>query len=268
MKTTEAWVLRTSAVDPHTPAKLVREEIALPEPGPSDVLVEPIYGCWEANMSHALMRSPVDVCKQRGEDKVVVGNAGVVRVVAVGDEVTLASKGDLCFVFAGEPAWNEHGFMKRALAYDLAGSVGLLARQTVLHERQVIPIAKTSRFNLAQWAAFSLRYVTAWASWKLALGTWRLLVERHDLAPHVWSWGGGVGLAQLELARLEEYPCAMVASSDERLEQLARRGITAIDRRTFSGLAFDEARYRSDSAYRSAYQRAEATFLAAVHDHT
>src|SRR5439155_816788 len=51
-------------------AELVREEIELAGPGEGELLVEPLYGSWEGNMHHALLRDPVDVCKQRGADEV------------------------------------------------------------------------------------------------------------------------------------------------------------------------------------------------------
>ena len=41
------------------------------------MLAEPLYGCWEGNMSHAVERRPIDIYRDRGEEKVVIGNAGV-----------------------------------------------------------------------------------------------------------------------------------------------------------------------------------------------
>ena len=77
------------------------EKFQLPDMGPSHVLVEPIIGCWEANMAHALARKPIDICRERGEEKVVLGNSGVVRVVKVGAAVTTARVGDVCMVYGG-----------------------------------------------------------------------------------------------------------------------------------------------------------------------
>src|SRR5262245_57613201 len=59
----DAWVLyAASESEKSRPGKLVRESIELPELGEEDVLAEPLYGCWEGNMGHALQRKPVDVC--------------------------------------------------------------------------------------------------------------------------------------------------------------------------------------------------------------
>jgi hypothetical protein len=84
MITTEAWVLSQGFENGgscnHEPAELIRQRYSFPDIAQDEVLAEPIYGCWEANMTHALKRDPVDICVQRGEEKVVIGNAGVVVV--------------------------------------------------------------------------------------------------------------------------------------------------------------------------------------------
>src|SRR4051812_3012197 len=108
MRTTEAWILDAGPVDGrNAPAgELRRAQFPLPPVGPADVMVEPIYGCWEANMSHAIARRPIDVCRERGEASVVLGNSGVVRVVEVGPAVTIARPGDVCLLF-GNGVWDE-----------------------------------------------------------------------------------------------------------------------------------------------------------------
>lgn len=55
-----------------------REMFEFADIAENEVLVETICGCWEANMTHALQRKPVDICRQRHEARVVLGNAGVV----------------------------------------------------------------------------------------------------------------------------------------------------------------------------------------------
>ena len=88
--TTEAWVIY-AAPDGSTspqPAELKKEEFSFSDINDHEVLAEPIYGCWEANMTHALERRPIDICRYRGEEKVVIGNAGVVRVLKAGSNVS------------------------------------------------------------------------------------------------------------------------------------------------------------------------------------
>lgn len=269
---TEAWVLYQGAGygisnKPET-AELKNENYFFSALAEHEVLVEPIYGCWEGNMSHAVERSPIDICGQRREEKVIIGNAGVVRVLETGVSVTTLKEGDLCIVFCNG-IWDDLGYPKKIFAYDAPNSIGLLARQTKLHEKQLIPIPENTRFSLQQWAAFSLRYITAWANWKAAYGSWRLQVTPEDYAsPFVWGWGGGVTLAEVTLAKLYGCQPAMIASGDARLELIRQSGVTPIDRRQFDSLNFDEDRYQSDPDFRNAYQASEETFLKLVKQHT
>ena len=81
----EAWLLHAGAAG--TPGELVLATIPLPELSGDRLLVEPLFGCWGGNMTHALQRSPLDICRQRGEPWVVLGNSAVVRILALGPDV-------------------------------------------------------------------------------------------------------------------------------------------------------------------------------------
>ena len=76
---TDAWVLRRGAEGAgsalETDDDFRRETISLPALADDELLVEPLFDCWEGNMSHALARWPIDVCRQRGEERVVLGSA-------------------------------------------------------------------------------------------------------------------------------------------------------------------------------------------------
>lgn len=259
---TEAWVLYAGGNGAGAAgAGFRREDYAFPDLTEQEVLAEPLYGCWEGNMSHAFLRSPVDICRQRREEKVVVGNAGVVRVLKAGASVRGLREGDLCLVFCNG-VWDELGYPKKIYAYDAPGTTGLLAKRTKLHERQLIRLPRDTRHSLAQWAAFSLRFITAWANWKMAYGCWRLQPAAEEgRAPHVWGWGGGVTLAELMLAKHAGCEAAMISSREERLRMFGELGIKAVDRRQFGGLCFDDERYESDAAYRERYREAEGAFL-------
>jgi NADPH:quinone reductase-like Zn-dependent oxidoreductase len=268
--TTEAWVIyrgTTNGSPGVIPAELRKEQFSFPGITENEMLVEPIYGCWEGNMTHAVERQPIDICEQRGEEKVVIGNAGVVRVLKTGSGVKSVKAGQYCLVFCNG-VWDELGYPKKILGYDARGSIGVLARRMKLHERQLIPIPKQTKYTLQQWAAFSLRYVTAWANWKLAYGCYTLQFSERDRPPtFVWAWGGGVALAESQLARLAGCEVAMISSNDERLRLIKKSGIKAIDRRQFSNLDFNQERCRRDPE-RTAYQTAEETFLSIVKEHT
>jgi NADPH:quinone reductase-like Zn-dependent oxidoreductase len=268
MITTEAWVLDQGPFRDHIPGELKREQFSFPDLTEVEVLAEPIYGCWEANMTHALERDPVDIARQRSEKKIVLGNSGVMRIVKIGSAVTLVKEGDVCII-SPLGSWDKNGYMLKVVGYDAPHTMGVLAKQMKLHEQQVIPLANPTRHSYRQWAAFPVRYGTAWSNWKVAWGCWRLQMAEEDCpTPCVWGWGGGVTLAQLELAKRAGCRVAMIASDDERLKLIESRGIQAIDRRQFGNLSYDPERYETDRDYKRGYLQAERTFLDLVKANT
>ena len=261
---TEAWVLRRARDGESGPAHLELDGIRLPELAPDQMLVEPLYGCWEGNMTHALLRDPVDVCAMREEDPVVLGNAGTVRVVEVGRDVRDVRPGDRA-ILSAIGSQDAHGFMIQAFAYDAPGTIGMLAKRVPLRRRNLLHVLGETGHSMRDWAAFSLRFPTAWANWRLAFGAYRLqMTERLCPEPFVVGWGGGVTLAELLLAKQHGCRVAMIASRPERLAQIAALGIVPVDRRQFPDLDFDDERYARDADYRRAYKRSEETFLDAL----
>jgi len=112
------------------------------------------------------------VLHRADEAKVVIDNAGVVEVIGVGSSASTVREGDRGSLFCnGTP--DEHGYPMRIFGYDAPGTIGVLAKTTKLKERQFVRISEGSRHSLEQWAAFSLRYVTAWANWNIAWGCFR-----------------------------------------------------------------------------------------------
>ncbi|MGA8117038.1 MAG: zinc-binding dehydrogenase [Actinocatenispora sp.] len=236
---TDAWVLRAgpkpAAAGP-VPGQLERDRVRIPDLDDHEVLVEPLYGSWEANLNHAIARSPIDVCHQRGEDQVVLGNAGVVRVLRPGNGVTTLTEGDVCLLMPFGQL-DRHGYVELAYAYDAPGTYGLLARRTKFPAEVLLPLPATTRYPLHQWATYG-RYFTAWDNWRVTYACWRAQLPDEDPAGHlVFGWGGGVALAELELARQAGFTVAMTASRDDRLRLLAEHGIIPVDRREFTGLA-------------------------------
>ena len=219
-------------------------------------------------MGHAVQRRPVDICRQRGEPKVVIGNAGVVRVRECGPGVEALHPGQNALIFCTgvEDRW---GYPDKILAYDAPGTMGCLSTLMRLRARQLIPLPENTRHSLPQWAAFSLRYITAWANWELACGVFRLSVPEDECPhPNAWSWGGGVSLAELDLARRQGWQTMMISGSCHHLSAISAVGIPTLDRRCFGDLSCDEARYAGDPAYRDMYRERERAFLAAVADQT
>jgi len=267
--TTEAWVLEAGPKgEVGVPADLKKTTYTFSDIQEFDVLAEPLYGCWEGNMGHALSRKPVDICLQRGEGQVVIGNAGVVRIAKTGSKVTSVKKGDHCLVFCNG-VWDKFGYPMKIVGYDAPNTMGVLAKQMKLHEKQVILLPENSNHSLQQWAAFSLRYITAWANWKLAYGCWRVQMTEEDCpAPFVWGWGGGVSMAELALAKFSGCRVAMISSNEKRLQMIEDMGIKPIDRKKFIDLDFDDKRYKQDPEYKKKYLESEKVFLDTVDENT
>ena len=146
----DAWVLYAGD-DPKkpVPGDLVRETIEISDIEDHEVLAQPLYGCWEGNMLHAVQRTPVDVCHQRKEENVVLGNAGVVRVLQVGKDVRSVEPGQNAIIFCNgvEDKW---GYPEKILGFDAPNTMSCLATHMKLTDRQVIPIPENTRHSMAQ----------------------------------------------------------------------------------------------------------------------
>ncbi|MCX6582638.1 MAG: zinc-binding alcohol dehydrogenase family protein [Candidatus Aminicenantes bacterium] len=252
---TQAWVLCDGQKSEAWETLFKKETISFDDISETEILVEPLFGGWEANMSHALDRKPLDLCRKRRESKVVLGNSGIVRVLKTGKKVTRIKEGDLCVFFAISHL-NRNGCLDTyfAFGYDEPGSVGLLAKQTKVREEQLYLIPENSKVPLHQWSIISLRYITAWSNWKVAKGCLEIVLSRKECpSPHVFGWGGGVALGELLLAKEQGFKTAMIASTDERLEYIKNLGIMPIDRRRFPDLNYDLEKLKLDASYRKKY---------------
>ena len=176
------------------------------------------------------------------------------NAIIVSPERTVSSTGNGFGGSAGRSA-----FTKRS------ATIGMLAKQTKLNQLQIIPIPAKSKYMLEQWAAFSLRYCTAWSNWELAYGTLRLLLTKKDLPrPQVFAWGGGVSLGTLVLAKHYDCDVTQMASTDEHLETIRHQGVRAVDRRTFRDLNYDKKKFKADEEYTKKYLASEDKFLSVV----
>ena len=230
---TEAWVLRRP--DGQAPPTFTLSRFTFADIGPTEVLAAPLFGCWEGNMEHAIAGSPMDLCQQRGEPDVVLGNAGVVRVLRCGAEVSDIQPGQLCMVFcAGD--LDGSGYPRTIMGFDCPGSMGVLAREAKFRRHQLIPLPADSRLSPRQWAAFSLRYVTAWSNWISSSRIWRVQMESSfPQQCDVVGWGGGVSFAQLDLARREGCRTTLITSTPRHAQSAAELGIAVVSRKQDGG---------------------------------
>lgn len=269
MEETEAWVLHEGPENGEgtTARGLSRERFRLPDLRSGEVLVEPLFSCWEANYGHAIERKPIDICRARGEKTVVLGNCGVVRVLTESEEGGGPGVGEICILTANAIS-DPHGYMTHAHGYDARRTVGVMAKRSKAYARQLIPIGRYRALaSLEQWAGFALRYITAWANWRVAHGAWLLQMESRDGFP-VWSWGGGVGLAELQLAKMAGATPYLLALGEERRAITEKMGICAVDRAPFLDVSFDPVAYEIDRTYRERYRRAEQAFVTMVRERT
>lgn len=266
---TEAWVLYEGPERGGTALgtdDFRREKFSFPDPGEGELLVEPLFGSWEGNMTHALERRPIDICRKRKERRVVIGNSCVMRALKPGPGVSGIREGDLGILYGGQ-ILDEFGYTVLVQGYDAPGTMGMLARRSKVLARNFLPIPRDSHYRPEQWAAFSVRYLTGWSNWKIAHGAYRLQVPQEaDPTPYALGWGGGSTLASVDLARRAGWRTAMISGSAERLAEFARLGIGGIDRRRFPALEFDERRYKHNAEYARMYLEAERSFLEIVRD--
>jgi NADPH:quinone reductase-like Zn-dependent oxidoreductase len=263
----EGWFIYAARPEERgRPAELVRERYELSDLEADEVLLEPLFASWEANIQHAIAREPVDTCALRKCQKAIVGNAGVARVLAAGKEARDLEPGRAVLPYGIDAdAW---GYPERIMGFDSLLS-GLLTTRLKLRRDAVVPLPENTRFPLRSWAAFHNRYVTAWANWRVAYGAFRLLLDEREFPRlNVWSWGGGTGLAEVELAALLGHRAAALSSRPERLAFIRARGVEAVDRGPFAELQYDEERYRQDPGYRERYRAAEEAFLETVRELT
>ncbi|MGW0769418.1 zinc-binding alcohol dehydrogenase family protein [Streptomyces sp. NPDC002676] len=230
-----------------------------------EALVEPILGSWEANIDHALARSPIDVCSSRGEDAVVLGNLGVVRVLKVnaGDRDVQVREGDLCLLLPFGKC-DRYGYAELAYAYDAPNTIGLLTKRSKMDTRVLLPIPADTAYSLPQWATYG-RYFTAWDNWQKAYGCWRTQIADDDPSDHlVFGWGGGVAFAELMLAKRAGFRVAMTAGSDERIAFLREHGIVPVDRRLYPDLSLPPRQARADRERQARRRQSVTDFLGVV----
>lgn len=186
----------------------------------------------------------------------------------VGSDVVDLAEGDVCTLFGvGVP--DRFGYMLLAHAYDAPSTVGMLARRCRVPAANLIRIPPGTRHRLEQWAAFSLRYVTAWSNWNVAYGSFRTQLSREELpAPHVWGWGGGSTIAELELALAHGCRPTMLSGTPANIDYIQSRGLSVVDRSAFPDLSFDAKRYATEEDYRRRYLRSERDFLNCVAERT
>ncbi|MCY1014117.1 hypothetical protein OV079_53105 [Nannocystis pusilla] len=219
-------------------------------------------------MTHSLQRRPIDICGQRRERRVVIGNGSVLRVLRAGADVRGIHEGAVGILMA-VTCRTSSVTQILVQGYDAPGTVGVLAKRTKIAARNFLPLPLESQHRLEQWAAFSVRYLTAWSNYQRGA---RRLSPADRRAPGPRAVRARLG-RRLDPRGARAGPAGRQPHRDgdrqpQRLAELDRSGIGGIDRRAFADIEFDESRYHGDPGYREAYRASEQAFLATVRDFT
>lgn len=235
--TTEAWVLKKA----NEQNELSKESFEIGDLSAEEVLLKPLFGCLEGNMVHALTNDPIDILKERQEEKIILGNAGVMEVIEAGKIAkSKFSAGDKVIYFCNGKQ-DEYGYPLEITGYDKKGSMGVLAKKIKLTQDEIIKIPDNSSVSLEQWAAFSLKFITAWSNWKVAYNTWKIQMPQiPNNEIYVFGWGGGVTYAELLLAKKMGCTCTMITSKKENIELCKKNNINVFNRSIYSKEKFED----------------------------
>ena len=241
---TEAYVLKKDSSD------LKRKTIHFSDLEDDEILALPVYGCFEANILHALQRVPVNINEDRAENEIILGNTGVLLIQDKGKNVSTVEIGDYAIYF-GNGIPDSHGYPIKIAGYDAKGIMGNLAKKIKLKEQQVIKIPHNAQVSLKQWAAFSGRFVSAYSNWRQAFGCWKIQTfpERDPKNYSVFAYGGGVSYAELLLAKNAGFNVYMTISNDYRADLAKASGIIPIDRSHFKDFEKDFLSFVSEKTH-------------------
>jgi NADPH:quinone reductase-like Zn-dependent oxidoreductase len=212
------------------------DTLDLPQLGPTDVHLRILAASGEHNIEHAATADTVNIAEARG-GKMYPGNSAVGEVLAVGDQVSRFTAGDVVITHCnGAP--DEYGYPERIWAYDAEDSVGWYGKEAVVGEWQILHAPLDCGLNLWEIAALPLRAPTAYHMWRRALGIYRLKVSREQRAViNVMGFGGGVSELFLMLAKSEGHRAWFCSGSPARREALEKLGIEGIDQKQFNRFA-------------------------------
>ena len=232
-ETMQAWVIRPERLgDPVDAMRL--EDIAVPEPGPGEVLVRVMAAGVNYNGVWASMGLPVSIFRYTGYDFHIAGSDASGVVERVGPGVTRWQPGDEvvvhCNQSCGECA-ECNGFdpmactRQKIWAYE--SNWGSFAEYCLVQAQQLLP--KPDRLTWEEAASYGLTYFTAY----------RMLVDRAQVRAGdnvlVWGAGGGLGTFAVQLCRLLGANAAAVVSSDDKIDLVRELGARwVIDRREFA----------------------------------
>jgi crotonyl-CoA carboxylase/reductase len=236
--TMAAWVLRPEREGNLATAYEV-EEVAVPEPGPFEVVVRVMAAGVNFNSIWAALAEPISVFGYGDHPRYghhIGGSdaSGIVWKVGVG--VTRWKPGDEVVVHANHASYEDpevHGLDPLAapsqLGWGYQTTWGSFAQFCKVQAQQLLP--KPPSLSWVDSSAYAVTYFTAY----------RMLIDKCDLrAGHnvlIWGAAGGLGVFAAQLCRAAGANAVGVVSSPEKGELAKRLGaVDYIDRNEFGAM--------------------------------
>jgi crotonyl-CoA carboxylase/reductase len=237
-ETMDAWVIREERQgEPKDAYRL--EQVAVPEPGPFEVVVRVMAAGANYNGVWAALGKPVSVFGygDHPEHGHHIGGSDCSGIVwKVGPGVTRWKPGDECVVHSIRVSYEDieiHGFDPLAapsqLAWGYETTWGCFAQFTTVQAQQLLP--RPRNFSWSETATYGVGYFTAY----------RMLLSQGGLQPGqnvlVWGAAGGLGVFAVQLCRAVGANAVGVVSSDEKGELAKQLGaVDYINRAEFGAM--------------------------------
>jgi crotonyl-CoA carboxylase/reductase len=237
-RTMAAWVLRPEREGDVATAYEV-EEVAVPEPGPFEVVVRVMAAGVNFNSIWAALAEPISVFPYGDHPRWGhhIGGSDASGIVwKVGAGVTRWKPGDEVVLHANYASYEDpevHGLDPLAapsqLGWGYQTTWGSFAQFCKVQAQQLLP--KPAALSWVDCSAYAVTYFTAY----------RMLVDKCQMrAGHnvlIWGGAGGLGVFAAQLCRAGGANAVAVVSSPEKGELAKRLGAVGyVDRNEFAGM--------------------------------
>src|ERR1700754_5148979 len=228
-ETMAAWVIRAEREGEPTEAFQL-EEMAVPRPGPFEVIVRVMAAGVNFNNVWAALGKPVSVFRYHQEDHHIGGSDASGVVWAVGEGVTRWKPGDEVVVHCNQASYEDvevHGLDPLAAPsqqiWGYETTWGSFAQFCKVQAQQLLP--KPQHLSWEEAASYGLTFFTAY----------RMLIDQAKIqSGHkvlIWGAAGGLGVFAIQLCKLAGADCVGVVSSAQKGELCQALGVDhVIDR--------------------------------------
>jgi crotonyl-CoA carboxylase/reductase len=254
-ETMVAWVIRKEREGQPMEAFQL-EQVAVPEPGPMEVIVRVMAAGVNFNNVWAALGMPISVFDYGDHPELghhIGGSDGAGIVWKVGPGVTQVQPGDEVVIATGQSSYEdvlfcpEPAVSRSARAWGYETTWGSFAPFTKVQALQVLP--RPQNLSWAEAASYGLAYFTAY---RMLVGQCNLQVG-HDVL--IWGAAGGLGVFATQLCAAAGANAVGVVSSAEKGELVKRLGaVDYIDRSEFGEMMRDPANLADSTAERERFE--------------